>query len=354
MHERTLGLQCRTRDSHHAAAAKRPAAGFTLIELLVVIAIIGLLVALMLPAVQSAREAGRRGSCANNLKQIGLGIHNYLSSFEMFPAGQRKHSNHKTWSWQSYFLSHLEEANLENRLEYFTDLRDSPNNTATGDGPVNTVVPVYICPSAVKVQRLPAGLGGGDSRNDAHRIADVNGNGSHDRHENMACTDYGGISGPAPSAPSGSAAPFQTNMGVLLLLVTNKNPPQVSVAHVRDGLSKTILVAEKAGRGAAVSVNSGGEVTSVNLGGVWASGQNVGETQGFIFSGNEMVDHDGNPATARRNVWAEDEIYSQHPGGAHLLLCDGSVHFMADDTDRTIVLGLSTRASGELITLDSQ
>ncbi|MFH1924011.1 MAG: DUF1559 domain-containing protein, partial [Planctomycetota bacterium] len=108
--------------------------GFTLVELLVVIAIIGILIALLLPAVQAAREAARRAHCKNNLKQIGLALHNYQSTHQSFPPGVlgtsgSTQANHKLHTWQALILPFVEQVNLDSQYDYNVRF-DHANNAA--------------------------------------------------------------------------------------------------------------------------------------------------------------------------------------------------------------------------------
>ncbi|MFN8709008.1 MAG: DUF1559 domain-containing protein, partial [Planctomyces sp.] len=118
---------------------------FTLIELLVVIAIIAILVSLLLPAVQQAREAARRTQCRNNLKQLGLALHNYLDSYSVFPPSgtyQTSLVQPAGWSLQSRILPYIEQANLQNLIDFSRSYNVQPNVTSTR-------VPVFMCPSEV-------------------------------------------------------------------------------------------------------------------------------------------------------------------------------------------------------------
>src|SRR6056297_4055498 len=123
--------------------------GFTLIELLVVIAIIAVLVALLLPAVQQAREAARRSSCKNNLKQLGLALHNYHDTHGMFPInwgtgydGTTNPTSSIQFSWMTYILPYIEESALYDTIN-FNEALDDPNNNAAA----STVIDTYLCPS---------------------------------------------------------------------------------------------------------------------------------------------------------------------------------------------------------------
>src|SRR5271166_430496 len=130
--------------------------GFTLIELLVVIAIIAVLIALLLPAVQSAREAARRMQCVNNLKQLGIALHNYHDALSIFPPGYiaaSKFIDGETdtapgWSWASMILPQLEQASLYSSINVYLPIQAGANVTAT-----QTIVGAYLCPS----DQLPAG-----------------------------------------------------------------------------------------------------------------------------------------------------------------------------------------------------
>ena len=163
--------------------ARNTTAGFTLVELLVVIGIIGVLVALLLPAIQAARESARRTSCTNNLRQIGIGLQNYVGACGMFPAGQQQFSYYGyTWAWSATMLDYFEEANLRNQIRFEYTPLDPHNKDA-----VFEKVPIYNCPSCALRDR---------HRTEDDRTTDVNGNGRWDPGEQMALIDYAGIVGP--------------------------------------------------------------------------------------------------------------------------------------------------------------
>jgi prepilin-type N-terminal cleavage/methylation domain-containing protein/prepilin-type processing-associated H-X9-DG protein len=181
---------------------------FTLVELLVVIAIIGLLIALLLPAVQAAREAARRMSCTNNLRQIGIGLHNYHSALRCFPPGGYEPRSIK-WpkgrqiAWSALLLPFVEQTALHGQISFGKAFDDPANATAAA-----TILEVYVCPSVPHKELLSSG---------------------------RAVCDYGGMYGERISSPN--------------------NPPKgamiyddaMSVADIRDGTSNTLLVAEDGG-----------------------------------------------------------------------------------------------------------
>ncbi len=322
--------------------------GFTLIELLVVITIIGILIGLLLPAINAAREAARRMMCSNNLRQIGVGMHNYLSAFGGFPPGQADYSvappYNRTWSWCSYFLDFVEQKTTRIQIRFPLDHRAPPNWRSDFSGPTNTIIPIYICPSTSHVQMLPSGL---PSRTDS-RIADLNGNGKLDSGggEGLACIDYGGNSGVQGTDAQGNPVinpatkqRYANNQGVLLNISDLINQgitgalvaPRVKPAMITDGLAKTILVGESSGRGA----RNGPDW---RLSGTWSAGTNCINTSGIINATDAI---------------GTDQYHSDHGNGVNMLFCDSSTHYLTDAIDINIVRGLCSRNGYETITNDA-
>jgi len=296
--------------------------GFTLIELLVVIAIIGVLIAILLPAIQAARESARRSTCLSNLKQIGIGMHNYLTANKTFPPGQAKFApDAPTYAWSAYFLDFIEEQGIQSLINFKLPLTDSTNLDGT-----TQIIPLYLCPSTFSI----------DVARDAegHIKEDIDGNGSIDslKGGGLACIDYGGMGGPSNTLrwPPVTGTRYKNNEGVLVNITGGMCSPRYGPKHITDGMSKTLLVVEASGRGL------DGGVIGGNIDGAWASGENTMRTKGTI-----------NKKRATPADW--EEIFSDHPGGAQVLLCDGSARFMPENTAVYVVGAFASRRSAELL-----
>jgi prepilin-type N-terminal cleavage/methylation domain-containing protein/prepilin-type processing-associated H-X9-DG protein len=311
------------------SSSVRRSGGFTLVELLVVIAIIGVLIALLLPAVQAARESSRRTQCSDHLRQVGVAIQNYIAANNRFPAG-KKYSGARhlpatqSLSWSCFLLDYLEQGNTLKKIDYAIPLSDPANLPASGQ-----VIPVYLCPSTSRIEQhrgeddrllpLPFGEAGGG----------------------MGCIDYLGVSGPDKDAePPGSTEEYGRQRGVL---IGNKGlededtliePPPIKPEHVTDGLSNTICVVECTGRGVEFDAEDS-KIKSLN--GAWASGSNVSH----INKGVNQV-----PVP---EAWYTEAITSDHNGGAMVLLCDGSVHFLSDATEKQVIMSLCSRDGEEVV-----
>jgi prepilin-type N-terminal cleavage/methylation domain-containing protein/prepilin-type processing-associated H-X9-DG protein len=301
--------------------------GFTLVELLVVIAIVGVLLALLIPAVQAARESSRRTQCQNNLRQVGLGLSNYESANGKFPAG-------KKWSgppgdpgsfamaWSSFLLGDLELGTLHNAMDFkvpFTHPKNLPVTTQ--------VLPVYLCPSTARVE---------EHRSSSGQLMNLGGIPG----EGLGCIDYLGISGPdKDSKHPVTKILYGRQRGVLIgtkgLPLEDElvEPPPVTAASITDGLSNTMCVTECTGRGAGFKDDKGGQIDSLH--GAWASGNNVSHVD------------DGINGSEPPNAWYKERIFSDHPEGANVLMCDGSVHFMSNETKKSLIRWLASRDGDE-------
>jgi prepilin-type N-terminal cleavage/methylation domain-containing protein/prepilin-type processing-associated H-X9-DG protein len=292
------------RETLHAVMSRRhlqsvARSAFTLVELLVVIAIVGMLTALLLPALQGSREAARGASCQNNLRQIGIGLHDFYTAKREFPVGcsgctppaANANGELRQISWNVHLLPFIEEQQLWKQLDEH-ELYNSARNHAAA----RTVVPVFLCPSTVTQPKRTGPTTG-----------DVNSNGQWDPGDDLAFTDYGGMFGVGdPSLPLGNG-----------VLVYEKS---FSAAQITDGLSQTIVVAEDTGRGG-VQPDHGG----------WIDGQNVFDVTRSI------------------NKQQDNEVWSDHRNGAYVAFCDGSVRFLSDAIQPKVLFALCTRNQHETI-----
>ncbi len=313
--------------------SRRAKRGFTLIELLVVIAIIGILVALLLPAIQSAREAARRTQCLNNLKQMGLAILNYESTKKCYPRGRwnlnptdtskhtvadRPAAKSNDACWTVVVLPYAEEQNIASQYnlkkEWF-----HPDNRP----PVAYPLKIFVCPSVPEQGRVDVQFTAG---------------------EKPAAGDYGCINGvgpnvwgahpelgPYPDAASGG----EDNPRVIGVMAKAMNRQACRIKDIVDGTSKTWLIAEDAGRPDVYTDgrrgDSTGKQTYVGAGAAWAD-----PDSGFTIAREPLINH-ANDA----------EVYAFHPGGAQFLFADGSSRYISSSLDPVTGVALITRAGNE-------
>jgi prepilin-type N-terminal cleavage/methylation domain-containing protein/prepilin-type processing-associated H-X9-DG protein len=352
-----LFLSCRygVRESKmNRSMNSRRALGFTLVELLVVIAIIGILVALLLPAVQAAREAARRMQCSNNLKQFGLAMHTYHSAKRVFPYGSADHDweanpngTEARWggSWRTFLLPFMDKPAIADRLSRINNRSSivSDRTSPWASSPLQTViVPGYVCPS----EPQPWVRNGFEYW-------------SFGPQDGAAISTYMGCAGPVSTGPLdwgifGSCGLCTDGSHLdAFCPCTLGNTPQynrgfyhghnpdgpgmldmfpnrISMKDVEDGASNTIHVGETHG----VNANGDGCGDQLNWMSTWAvsstvygiNAQNVGST------------------------WQDGcNFRSYHPGGAHFLFVDGSVHFLSETVDLWTFGYLGARNDGQAV-----
>jgi prepilin-type N-terminal cleavage/methylation domain-containing protein/prepilin-type processing-associated H-X9-DG protein len=330
--------------------------GFTLIELLVVIAIIGVLVSLLLPAVQSAREAARRTQCTNNLKQIGLACFNFESTNGHFPSVNAVYPNPSTGKlqmdvtggiltsvpvitsqiggWSVQILDYIEGGNIINDVkasQATTDVAPRLNTMYT------TMVSVYLCPS--------------DGNNQEGYNLTTNGS-----TYNMKSINYIAVSGSDEWAQTVGANTFQmanAKNGMFPRMSRSGSvtpPPFIKVAQIRDGTSNTIAIGERP------------VFPTQMYRSTWSYNymDAVGSLTVPVPTGNytyrnctlPLPYREENPGTSAQITCAAGHHYSYHPGGSNWLFGDGTVRFLKYSVNPSVLTALASRNGNEAISAD--
>lgn len=302
--------------------------GFTLIELLVVIAIIAILIALLLPAVQQAREAARRSSCRNNMKQLGLALHNYHDTFKIFPFGWDTRGS----LWSAHILPYMDQANIYNTLIWQEsgpgnwDLDTSPNEVAC-----ETIIPTFICPS------LPIPM-----QHDYNGI------------DRRVVTSYRGNAGSEASSDDQSTSntimPGSKSLETMYLNGIFSACSKTTISDIIDGTSNTILIGEsqtdpafdKDGQGMDHWYIGSPQADPCACNG-GTGGTEFTEAVGTTILGMNL--RNVNPAA--NGSLMEITFGSWHEGGAFFTLSDGSVRFISENVDLRLYQSISTKQGSE-------
>jgi prepilin-type processing-associated H-X9-DG protein/prepilin-type N-terminal cleavage/methylation domain-containing protein len=300
---------------------KKRSRAFTLIELLVVISIIGVLIALLLPAVQAAREAARRAECVNNLKQIGLALHNYHSSHQSFPPGYVSNfdaSGNDTgpgWGWAAMLLPQMEQKPLFDAINFNTPIELPSNQTSR-----LVLIGGFLCPTD---SVLPSWLA---TMRDASGVPTLS-------VCQIATANYVGVYGTSDPGIDGDGIFFRNG--------------NIGIRNITDGTAQTIAVGERSqnlGQATWAGAVTGAVLFPVDNDGIGypraesAPGMVLGHAGGRYGPGNPGGE--------------VNQFYSRHPGGVNFLFADGHVSFLKTTMTNTTFRALATRAGGETISGD--
>ncbi len=331
---------------------------FTLIELLVVIAIIAILVALLLPAVQQAREAARRSSCKNNLKQIGLALHNYHDTFKVFPPGyigdfghfsnsggtpvvhpKGNTNNVAQWNWTAFVAPMMEQGAAYD----FLGVSDRHGAAAIDDwantqSTFQTPVSAFRCPS--------------DAGPDTGRgLRRPRGDNSATRRE-VAITNYVAMNRGANN--TNVRARKRQSTGIFWV------DSKTRIRDITDGTSNTLLVGERAWEYKTVHPTNGNVVTmQANAGNMWVTrSSNDGNNEcngcgytdslavtGLSVNGKDILNSMGNVAHNR----IRGRLSSLHAGGVQVTMADGSVRFLSENLSTTTLNRIGNRRDGNVV-----
>ncbi len=317
--------------------------GFTLVELLVVIAIIGILIALLLPAVQAAREAARRSECTNKIKQIGIALHNYVDTYRVFPCGSLRIdwiSGLNSWetqhiSWHARILAFLEQRQIYDQIPWGVYLSWDASRSTIGNQLYKMHLSTFRCPS-----------------DPASRWDDMSKEGP---------TNYVGCSGSEiyMGRPGSDSSMNPLKLG---LVRENFFP---TFANITDGSSNTMAVSECLVGTPYTCRSSCTNVTATNAGtdgvtltadqdttrgGSWYKGYGASWPYNTLLGPNDKLtqNHEYMSSSNTGSYAAR----SKHPGGVNVGMADGSVRFVSDTIDKTIWQAASTIAGGEPKSLD--
>ena len=319
---------------------RRDAAAFTLVELLVVIAIIGILMALLLPAVQAARETARRMRCTSNLRQIGQALHNYHDSHGRLPYAS-SYASVDTGTWAAFILPQIEQQPLYDQLDFNRPMFHPVNRDA-----VITVVPAYICPSDPQgsdpilsgrgnSSALPQGgvwnpescmgLWYPVSMGPAHMSPCSFCPDPIPSSANYCCQGCSLGSHDRSVRPECGTIPRGTFPGMF-----GRCPKSIVLGHVRDGLSNTFMAGET--------------LPGHN---VW----NGAFAPNFPLASTEIPPNTMERDDSSTLWWRVSGFKSEHPGGVNMLMGDCSVHFVSESIDYRLWNELGTRSGGEVATI---
>jgi len=302
---------------------QRKNSAFTLVELLVVIAIIGVLVALLLPAVQAAREAARRNTCKNNLRQVGLAMHNYETSFGRLPPGyeysEGSQGNEMGYSWGARILPFMELSNLYDQIDFKKPIYDADNAVVCARHigmllcPTDDVSPtgfVEMGDERYAMACYVANFGAPDLDEDQEQLQEI------------LETDYGTLTGPW--------GPFYRNSTTRL-------------GQITDGTSQTLMIGERQ-NGPFRTAGSNGSHISYET--TWV---------GAVRDIDDPTDDHGHMVLFQTGHTPNDldsddrDVSASHAGLAQFLLCDGSVHTVSEGIDMQVYHALGTMNGAETV-----
>lgn len=289
--------------------------GFTLVELLVVIAIIGILVGLLLPAVQAAREAARRMQCSNNLRQLGLAVHNYESAHKRIPSGwtDNGQSGEPGWGWSSALLPFMEGGNLHNLIDDRLSIDNAYHSQVR-----TTVVPTFLCPSDSGENLFTISEGHAHTHLTlTNKSIDIDAGGNP--LFEIAKSNFVGMFGTFELED----APYQGN-GMYF------GNSRVKFRDVTDGLSNTLMIGERSSR-------LGQSIWHGNI-------PEATEPHARILG---VADHSPNHSDGHF-----EDFRSYHTGGVNFMRADVSVRFLSETIDDIVYQAMSTRNGGEIETLN--
>jgi prepilin-type N-terminal cleavage/methylation domain-containing protein/prepilin-type processing-associated H-X9-DG protein len=316
---------------------------FTLIELLVVIAIIAVLISMLLPAVQAAREAARRSQCTNNLKQIGLALHNYHDVVGSFPPGYLSIMDPVTfdndgpgWGWAAFALNQIEQSPIYNSINFVLGIEYPANLTSR-----QTRVASFFCPTDAY-------------RQDVFSVVDSSTTGTTPGAPicDVASSNYAGSVG---TGDPSSLYPY--------IIDDNNGPPgrdngnglffrnhSIRIAQITDGTSQTFAVGERSQNLSRATWTGAVTNAAVPLVALQAEAGLDPEGGGALVIAHTGEGHGPNSPSGLAHG---DQYWSLHPGGANFLFGDGSVRFIKEQVGFTIFQALATRQGGEIVSADA-